>query len=214
MTIVGVAGDVKKFALSDSPGPEMYVPYKQKPYPSMLTMSFVLRTNRDSLSLTNELQQAVKSVDTELPVANVQPMAELVLRSVSAQKLSASVLGVFSAVALILAVVGIYGVISYMVNERNHEIGVRIALGAQRSDVLSLVFSQAIRLVAAGLTLGFLAAFSMTRLMTSFVFGIKAADPLTFTVAPMVLLMAAGLAIYIPARRATGIDPMDTLRNE
>jgi len=214
MTIVGVVGDVKKFALSDSPGPEMYVPYKQKPYPSMLTMSFVLRTNRDSLALTNELEQAVKSVDPELPVANVQPMDELVSRSMSPQKLSASVLGAFSVVALILAVVGIYGVISYMVNERNHEIGVRIALGAQKCDVLRLVFSQATRLVAAGLGLGFVAALSLTRMLTSFVFGIKAADPLTFSVAPLALLMAASLAIYIPARRASGIDPMDTLRNE
>jgi putative ABC transport system permease protein len=214
MTIVGVAGDVKKFALSDSPGPEMYVPYKQKPYPSMLTMSFVLRTSRDERGLANELRQAVKSVDPELPVANVQPMHELVARSMSPQKLSASVLSGFSVVALILAVVGIYGVISYVVNERNHEIGVRIALGAQKRDVLGLVFAQATRLIAAGLALGFIAAFSLTRLLKSFVFRINAADPLTFTVAPLALLMAASLAIYIPARRATGIDPMDTLRNE
>jgi putative ABC transport system permease protein len=214
MTIVGVAGDVKKFALSDSPGPEMYVPYKQKPYPSMLTMSFVLRTNRDERSSSNELQQAVRSVDPELPVANVQSMAELVTRSMSPQKLSASVLSAFSAVALILAVVGIYGVISYMVNERNHEIGVRIALGAQKRDVLGLVFAQAARFVGAGLALGFVVAFSLTRLLTSFVFGIKAADPLTFTVAPLALLMAASVAIYLPARRASGIDPMNTLRNE
>jgi predicted permease len=214
MTIVGVAGDVKKFALSDSPGPEMYVPYKQKPYPSMLTMSFVLRTSRDLQGLSNELQQAVKSVDPELPVANVQPMAELVSRSMSPQKLSASVLGAFSAVALILAIVGIYGVISYMVNERSHEIGVRIALGAQKVDVLRLVFSQATRLLVAGLMLGLLAALSLTRLLTSFVYGIKAADPLTFAIAPVALFMAASLAIYVPARRASGIDPMDTLRNE
>jgi len=214
MTIVGVAADVKKFALSDSPGPEMYVPYLQKPYPSMLTMSFVLRTGRDPFGLTNELQQAIKTVDSELPVANVQPMAELVSRSMSAQRLSASVLGAFSAVALLLALVGIYGVISYIVNERNHEIGVRIALGAQKYDVLRLVFSQATRLVAAGLALGFVAAFSLTRLFTSFVFGIKATDPLTFTLAPVALLTAAALATYIPARRATGIDPINTLRNE
>jgi putative ABC transport system permease protein len=102
----------------------------------------------------------------------------------SPQKLSASVLGAFSVVALILAVVGIYGVFSYMVNERNHEIGVRIALGAQKHDVLGLVFAQATRLVAAGLALGFITAFSLTRLLKSFVFGINATDPLTFTLAP------------------------------
>jgi putative ABC transport system permease protein len=214
MKIVGVAGDVKKFALSDSPGPEMYVPYKQTPYPSMLTMSFVLRTSRDPRVISNELQQAVKSIDKELPVANVQPMAELVSRSMSAQKLSASMLAGFSAVALILAMVGIYGVISYMVNERIREIGVRIALGAQKSDVLSLVFSHAARLVAAGLALGLISAISLSHVLTSFVFGIKATDPLTFTVAPVALLIAAGLAIYIPAHRASGIDPMDTLRSE
>jgi ABC-type antimicrobial peptide transport system permease subunit len=100
------------------------------------------------------------------------------------------------------------------VNERNNEIGVRIALGAQKQDVLRLVFSQATTLVATGLGVGFVAALSLSRLLTSFVFGIKATDPLTFTIAPVALLMAATFAIYIPARRATGIDPMDTLRNE
>jgi ABC-type antimicrobial peptide transport system permease subunit len=141
-------------------------------------------------------------------------MAELVSRSVSAQKLSASVLGTFSVVALILAVVGIYGVISIMVNERNHEIGVRIALGAQKMDVLRLVFSQAARLVAAGVACGFVIAILLSRLLTSFVYGIKATDPFTFTVAPVALLITASLAIYVPALRASGIDPMDTLRNE
>ena len=214
MTIVGVAGDVKKFALSDSPGPEMYVPYKQKPYPSMLTMPFVVRTSRDPDGLSAELQQAVKSVDSELPVANVQPMSELVSSSTSPQRLSASVLGVFSAMAVILAVVGIYGVVSFMVSERNHEIGVRIALGAQKHDVLRLIFAQGTRLLGIGLAAGLVVALMLSRLLTSFVFGVRATDPLTFAVAPIALLMAASFAIYIPARRASQLDPMETLRNE
>jgi putative ABC transport system permease protein len=214
MTIVGVAKDVKKFTLSDSPGPEMYVPYKQKPYPSMLTMPFVVRTSRDANSLTRELQDAVKSVDGDLPVANVQPMSELVSKSTSPQQLSASVLGTFSIIAVILAVVGIYGVVSFMVGERNHEIGVRIALGAQRQDVLGLVFAQGARLVGLGLGIGMVAALSLNRLLASFVFGIKSTDPLTFGIAPLALLLAASLAIYIPARRASRLEPMETLRNE
>jgi putative ABC transport system permease protein len=214
MMIVGVAGNVKKFALSDSPGPEMYVSYKQKPYPSMLTMPFVVRTNRDATSLSRELQQAVKSVNAELPVANVQPMSELVAGSTSPQKLSASVLGAFSAIALILAVVGIYAMISFTVNEHNHEIGVRIALGAQEHHVLRLVFAQGARLVGIGLGIGFIAALSLSWVLRSFVFGIKATDPLTFALAPVALFMAASFAIYVPARRASQVDPMDTLRNE
>lgn len=214
MRIVGVAGDVKKFALSDSPGPEMYVPYKQKPYPSMLTMSFVVRTNRDATSLSHELQQAVKSVDAELPVANMQPMSELVADSTSPQKLSASVLGAFSAIALILAVVGIYAVISFTVNERNHEIGIRIALGAQEHHVLRLVFAQGTWMVGIGLGIGFIVSLSLSWVLRSFVFGIKATDPLTFALAPVALFMAASFAIYVPARRASQVDPVDTLRSE
>lgn len=214
MTIVGVAGNVKKFALSDSPGPEMYVPYKQKPYPSMLTMPFVVQTTRDAASLTTKLQQAVKSVDSELPVANVQTMAELVSTSTSPQRLSASVLGAFSGIAVMLAVVGIYGVVSFMVSERNHEIGVRIALGAQKHDVLRLVFAQGAQMLGVGLVIGLVVALMLSRLLTSFVFGIRATDPLTFAVAPMALLIASSFAIYIPARRASQLDPMETLRNE
>jgi len=214
MTIVGVVADVKKFALSDTPGPEMYVPYKQRPYPSMLTMPFVLRTPRPASGLRTELQAAVESADSELPVANVQPMSELVANSASPQKLSAVVLGTFSAMALILAVVGLYGVLSYMVGERNHEIGVRMALGARKSDVLRLVFGQGARLVGIGLAIGFCVALGLSRVLAGFVFGIKATDPLTFVVTPLALLIAASFAIYIPARRAGQLDPVRTLRNE
>jgi putative ABC transport system permease protein len=214
MTIVGVAGDVKKFSLADSPGPEMYVPYKQKPYPSMLSMSFVLRTNRNVMSLTNELQKAVMSVDAELPVANVESMAELVSRSMSPQKLSASILGAFSVAALALAVIGIYGVVAFIVNERTHEIGIRIALGAQRTDVFRLVFGQGVPLLLGGLVAGFAASLGLSRLLTSFIFGIKAWDPITFVVSSLALAAAASAAIYIPARQATRVDPMDTLRAE
>jgi len=180
----------------------------------MLTMPFVVRTTRSASGLRTDLQSAVASADSELPVANVQPMSELVANSASPQKLSAVVLGTFSAMALILAVVGLYGVISYMVGERNHEIGVRMALGARRSDVLRLVFGQGARLVVIGLACGFCVALGLSRVLASFVFGINATDPVTFLVTPIALLIAASFAIYIPARRAGQLDPVRTLRNE
>jgi putative ABC transport system permease protein len=214
MTIVGVAADVKKFALSDAPAPEMYVPYKQKPYPSLLTMSVVLRTTLTASSLANELREGVKSVDPELAVANLQPMEELVSLSMSAQRLSASVLGAFSAAALILTVIGIYAVVAFMVNERTCEIGIRLALGAQRSDILRLIFGQGTPLVGWGVAIGLTVALCLTRLLSSFVFGITATDPATFVLAPALLVMASSLAIYIPARRASRVDPVNSLRSE
>jgi putative ABC transport system permease protein len=214
MTIVGVVADVKKFSLSDSPGPEMYVPYQQKPYPSLLTMSIVLRTTLPASSLANALREGVRSVDPELAIANVQPMEELVSLSMSAQRLSASVLGAFSAAALILTVIGIYAVVAFMVNERTSEIGIRLALGAQRADILRLIFGQGAPLVGWGLTIGLMLALGLTRLLSSFVFGITATDPTTFVLAPALLVMAASLAIYIPASRASRVDPMNSLRSE
>jgi putative ABC transport system permease protein len=214
MTIVGVAADVKKFALSDSPGPEMYVPYKQKPYPSLLTVSVVLRTTRTASSLANELRENVKSVDPELAIASLQPMEELVSQSMSAQRLSASVLGAFSAAALMLTVIGIYALVAFMANERTYEIGIRLALGAQRNDILRLIFGQGAPLVGWGLAIGLLLAAGLTRLLSSFVFGIQAGDPATFALGPALLVLAASLAIYIPARRASRVDPVESLRSE
>lgn len=214
MTIVGVAADVKKFALSDSPGPEMYVPYKQKPYPSLLTMSVVLRTTLPAAGLADELREAVRSVDPELAIANLQPMEELVSLSMSAQRLSASVLGAFSVAALILTVIGIYAVVAFMVNERLYEIGIRLALGAQRPDILRLIFGQGVPLIGWGLGMGLILALCLTRLLRSFVFGITTTDPATFLLAPVMLVMAASLAIYIPARSASRVDPVNSLRSE
>jgi putative ABC transport system permease protein len=214
MTVVGVVEDVKKFALSDSPGPEMYVPYKQKPYPSMVTVSMVLRTTREGASLTNELREAVKSVDPELAIANQQPMTELVSRSMSAQKLSASVLAAFSIAALLLTGMGIYAVIAFLVNERTYEIGIRLALGAQRTHILKLIFGQGSPLLGWGLALGLMLALCMAQLMGAFVFGINALDPMTFILAPGLLVFAGSLAIYLPARRASRVDPLDSLRSE
>lgn len=214
MRIVGVAANVKKFALTDTPGPEMYVPYQQHPYPSMLTMPFVVRTSRTAEGLSHELQQAVRAVDSELPVADVQTMAELISWSMSPQRLSAMVMGAFSGIALILALVGLYAVVSYSVRERTHDIGVRIALGAGKNDILRLVFGQGARLIGTGLIIGFVLALGFSRVLASFVYGIKAIDPLTFVVTPLGLLLAAMFAIYFPARRAGQLDPVRTLRNE
>jgi ABC-type antimicrobial peptide transport system permease subunit len=141
-------------------------------------------------------------------------MEELVSLSMSAQRLSASVLGAFSIAALALTVIGIYAVVAFMVNERLYEIGIRLALGAQRPDILRLIFGQGVPLVGWGLGIGMILALCLTRLLRSFVFGVTTADPVTFLLAPVMLVMAAGLAIYIPARRASRVDPVNSLRSE
>ena len=214
MTVVGVAADVKKFALSDSPGPEMYVPYKQKPYPAMQTVSVVLRTSRSASALTEDLRKNVASVDPELAVANVQPMDEIVAQSLSAQRLSASVLGAFSLAALALTVLGIYALIAFTVTERIYEMGIRLALGAQKADIVRLIFGDGTPLVAWGVGIGLVLSLAASRFIRGFVYGIAPLDPITFVVAPALLLLAAGFAIYLPARRASHVDPVVSLKSE
>jgi putative ABC transport system permease protein len=213
-TIIGIAADVKHLSVREEPGPEMYVLYNQKIWPSLLTMQFAVRTKADPASVTAGTREAIRSVDPDLPIAKVAPLTVIVKDSLTQSRFSMLLLGAFGALALILASIGIYGVISYSVGQRTREIGVRMALGAQRRNVLGLVLGQGARLAGLGIAIGLVAAIGVTRLMASLLFGVAPRDPLTFFAVPVLLMAIALLACYIPARRAMRVDPMVALRYE
>lgn len=213
-TIIGIAADVKHLSVREKPGPEMYVLYNQKIWPSLLTMQFAVRTKADPASVTAGTREAIRSVDPDLPIAKVAPLAVIVKDSLTQSRFSMLLLSAFGALALILASIGIYGVISYSVGQRTREIGVRIAVGAQRRNVLGLVLGQGARLAGLGIAIGLVAAIGVTRLMASPLFGVAPRDPLTFFAVPVLLMAIALLACYIPARRAMRVDPMVALRSE
>ena len=177
-------------------------------------MFLVLRSAIDPASLTPAVRDAVAAIDKDQPVFNVNTMKQLVDDSVATRHITLVLLGLFSGLALLLAAIGIYGVISYSVQQRTHEIGIRMALGAQRRDVLRLVVGQGVKLAALGIGIGIAAAFGLTRLMASLLFGVGAYDPVAFMAAALLLLLVAIAACYIPARRAIAVDPMVALRYE
>jgi putative ABC transport system permease protein len=211
ITIVGVVGDTKLYGLANPSRLEIYLPFRQEPQTDMY---LILRSAVDPASLTSSVRSAVAAIDRDQPVFSVITMRQLVDNSVSTPHLTLVLLGLFSGLALVLAAVGIYGVISYGVQQRTHEIGIRMALGAQRSNVLGLVVGQGVKLAALGIVIGITAALGLMRLITSLLFGVSANDPLTFTAAALVLLFVAIAACYIPARRAISVDPMNALRYE
>jgi putative ABC transport system permease protein len=210
-TIVGIVGDVKNEGLDASTGFQSYVPYTQSPSPGM---AIVVRASANPQNLATEIRSQVLAVDREQPVFNIKLLESIVADSVGGQRLTTLLLGLFGALALILAAVGIYGVLSFSVAQRTHEIGIRMALGAQRSDILKLVVGQGLVLALVGVGLGLVAAFALTRLMSSLLYGVTASDPLTFATAPLLLALVALAASFIPARRATRVDPMEALRYE
>jgi putative ABC transport system permease protein len=163
------------------------------------------------MSLAMPLRNAVWAVDKDQPVSNIRDMEEIVAAAMARQRFSTMLLGIFAALALVLAAVGIYGVMSYSVAQRTREIGVRMALGAQRSDVLRMTMGQGFKLVALGVVIGLAASLVLTRVMASLLFGISATDPFTFIAISLVLLAVAMLASYIPSLRATRVDPMVAL---
>jgi predicted permease len=210
--VVGVVGNVRHGALDQGAGLEMYFPMKQNR--DWGSMDLVVRAGLSIESLVPSVRDALRSVDADLPVSDFQPLDQLVDRAVSPRRFVTLLLGGFSLLALILASLGIYGVISYSVKQRTNEIGIRIALGAPAAAVLKLVIGQGVKLTLIGLVIGLGAAFALTRVLSTLLFGVKATDPATFAGIALLLGSVALVACYIPARRATKVDPMVALRCE
>jgi putative ABC transport system permease protein len=213
-TIVGIAADVKHLSVREEPGPEMYVLYNQKPWPSLLTMQFAVRTKFDPASVAAGAREVIRSLDADLPIAKVNSLATLLDASMSQPRFTMLLLAGFGVLALALASVGIYGVVSYAVAQRTREFGIRLALGAQRGRMFGMVLGQGTRVAGLGIVLGLAAAGAVTRVMTSLLFGVEPVDPLSFVGVPLLLMGVALLACYLPARRATRVDPMVALRYE
>jgi predicted permease len=215
--VIGLVADTKHQSLSEKPQPEMYVPYTQneiKVWPSMQSMQVALRTTMESSSVLGAVRDALRSVDPDLPIARPATLATLVDESVVQPRFSMLLLAGFGVIALLLASIGMYGVISYSVARRTREIGIRMALGAAPREVLRMVLSQGVRLVSVGLAIGLVASFLVARLMTSFLYGVRATDPATYAAVCALLTFVVLLACYLPARRATRVDPTVALREE
>ena len=209
--IVGIAGDVKHNSLADEVGYDLYY----SAYQSYSKQThFVARTQGDPMKFAKEIQRAIWQVAPDTGVFNVMPLTRISANTIWQSRVWGLLLGVFAGIALVLATVGIYGVMAYFVIQRTREIGVRIALGAQWSDVITLILRNGMLLVTIGLTIGLLGALALTRLMTSLLFEVSPADPITFGAVVLCVILAALVACYIPARRATKVDPLIALRYE
>src|SRR5215813_4277210 len=209
--VIGVVADVKLNGVNRDTPMQSYLPLAQE---SSGFLSLVARTSGDPLNFAATVEQAIHSLDGDLPVFGVYSMDQLLGNAIAQERLTMALLSAFALLALLLASVGIYGVISYSVSLRTREIGVRMAMGASPGDVLRLIVGQGMKLTLAGVALGSLSAFALTRWMESLLFGVSATDPLTFTVIPLMLTAVGLLACYLPARRATKVDPMIALRCE
>jgi predicted permease len=211
ITIVGVVGDIKHKGLDREAKPEFYF---HQPQYQQRSMILTIRTVGDPQSMAATVRQEVQRTDKEQSVANIRPLEQVISDSVAPRRLSTVLLGIFAFIALVLATVGTYGVLSYLVTQRQHEIGVRMALGAERKDVLKLVIGLGLRLSVLGVGIGVAASLVLTRFLESMLFGVRPTDLLTFGLLSLLLISVALLASYIPARRATEVDPMVALRYE
>lgn len=215
--VVGVVGDVKQQEIGERSSAAVYQPYLQVLASRrwfLGDLTFAIRTAAQPQSFAAGLRSELQAVDQQLPLYDVAAMEQVIAQKVADPRFYTLLLSSFSALALILAAAGIYGVISYAVTQRTHEIGIRMALGAEAGDVLRLVISQGMKLVLAGLAIGLAGALALTRVLTGFVYQVSVTDPSTFTVLSVVLVAVALLACYLPARRATKVDPMAALRCE
>jgi predicted permease len=218
--IVGVVSDTKQWSLDRPALPTVFIPIAQIPDQLMSVIRaftfahFAVRTKVEPLTMRAMLKREIAALDATLPLAEFRTMEEMMTRSVASQRFYMLLLGLFALLGLILAAVGIYGVMSYAVAERTNELGIRIALGASTADVLRLILKHGLQLAAIGLGTGLTGAIGLTRVVKGFLFGVSATDPLTFALIALLLLAVAGLACYLPARRATKVDPLVALRYE
>jgi putative ABC transport system permease protein len=211
MEIVGVAGDVRYGGLDIAPEPAFYQHYQQVPWSFTYV---VLRSGSDPRPLAESVRNAVWSLDKDLPVANIKTMEDLLAESVARPRFRTFAFLVLGSLALMLAMTGIYGVMSYLVTQRTREIGIRVALGAQRRSVLSLIIRQGMTLAIIGVLIGLGAALLLMRLMTTLLYGVEPTDPLTFSAITFLLLAVSLAACWVPARRATKVDPLKALKYE
>jgi predicted permease len=218
--VVGVVSDTKQYGLDRPALPTLFVPISQlsdtvmKIVRGFTAANFTVRTSVPPLGLVAAIKREISGLDPTLPISEIRSMDELTARSVANQRFNMLLLGLFAGLGLLLAAVGIYGVVAYVVELRTSEIGLRIALGAQGNDVLRLILKHGFVLAAIGVGVGLLASVALTRLMSSFLFGVSATDPLTFVVVSLALIGVALGACFVPARRATKVDPMVALRYE
>jgi putative ABC transport system permease protein len=215
MEIVGVVADVRQMGLDEPVKAEMYMPYQQvTDWSFFVPRDLAIRTSGDPMSIAGSVRQIVLEVDPDQPISNIATMSEVLGDEAAQRRMGMIMLAAFAGLALLLASLGIYGVLAYFVTQHTNEIGVRIALGASRRNILALVLKKGMGLTLLGVVIGLAASLALTRLMSSLLFGVKASDPLTFVVVPLLLGMVALLACWIPARRATKVDPMIALRYE
>jgi ABC-type antimicrobial peptide transport system permease subunit len=202
---------VRQNALSDEPYPQLFLPLAQTPQRAMLLLA---RTTGEPSALAGPIRQAVSAADRDLPVSDIRTLDDRLQLSVAQPRLSMVLVGTFAFLALVLAAVGIYGVLSYTVTQRTRELGIRMALGAESGSVMRLVVGQAMAPALIGVLLGLAGAWGATRLISSLLFGVSATDPITFIAVTIFLLIVALAASWIPARRATRVDPLIALRSE
>jgi putative ABC transport system permease protein len=210
-TVVGVVGDVKQYGLDTAGTPALYVPLPQMPNSAM---TLVVRSQIDPAAMVSTLRHEILALDPDEAVFNVATMEQLLSDSTALRRFSMFLLALFAGLALLLAAVGLYGVISYSVVQRTRELGIRIALGAKRSDILGLVVRQGMSVVARGLAGGLIASFLLTRLMRGLLFGVSPTDPAIFFFLALALAAVALVACLLPARRASAVDPAVALRSE
>lgn len=209
--IVGVVADIRNWGIEQPPAPEFYLSYQQAPPPFL---GLAVRTKGDPNGWIEEVRRAVWAIDSDQPLYNVVTMEQALSDSISKQRFAMLMLGLFAAMAVILSMVGIYGIMSYSVTQRTHEIGVRVALGAKAHDVLRMIVRQGIVLIVIGITVGLLGSFALTRILAGLLYEVKPVDPFVFSATALLLGLVALFACYIPARRATKVDPLVALRYE
>ncbi len=211
LEIVGVVGDVRQLGLDTPPAPELYIPYAQWPSDEM---SLALLTKSEPSSLISQVEKTVWSIDPDQPVTAIRTMDQWVDAEAASRRFVLQLIGAFALIAILLAAVGLYGVVSYWTRQRTKEISIRMALGANKRDVLKLVLGQGLKLALIGLAIGIAGGLALTRFLSSLLYGVKSTDPLTFILVPLILTAVALVACYIPARRAAHVDPMQALRAE